>query len=238
MNELYGLIGPSKCALEKRLEHLLNSPLSITLTDNVRSMISVHRSGRNYGVRLHHMFLEADESLLKSLAQYISGGYSKHDTKALRAFIKTHYIRIKSRRRSPPKPHIMPQGRHYHLQEAFDRLNRAYFQGRANCQITWGFRRRRSGRRTIRLGSYCQTRKIIRVHPILDNAFVPAYVIDHIVYHEMLHHCLGDRKKNGRRILHDQIFKERERDFADRSKAHTWLKRYLPTLVAQVALKP
>ena len=231
MKKRYGLTGPSKCALEKRLENLLNRPLSITLTDNKRSMISVRRSGRDYGVRLHHMFLEADESLLKSLAHYISGGHSKHDTKALRAFIKIHQVQIKLPRRSPPKAHIVPQGRHYHLQETFDRLNRAYFQDRANCQITWGYRRRRPGRRTIRLGSYCQTRKIIRVHPILDNAFVPAYVIDHIVYHEMLHHCLGARKKNGRRILHDETFKERERDFVDRSKAHSWLRRYLPTLL-------
>lgn len=233
MKELYDMSAPPKITLEERLEHLLKRPLSLTLTDNSRSMISVRRSLPGYVVRLHHMFLEADESVLRSLAQYISGRNPNHVTRALRAFIKVNHAKIKrpSRPAALRQPNIMPKGRHYHLQEAFERLNREYFQDRVACRITWGYRRKRPGRQTIRLGSYCRKRKVIRINPILDNAFVPAYVIDHIVHHEMLHHCLGVRKKNGRRIFHDRIFKEREQDFAYRSKARVWLKKHLPTLM-------
>ena len=233
MKGLYNLSAPPKNTLEERLEHLLKRPLSLTLTDNARSMISVRRSLPGYMVRLHHMFLEADESVLRSLAQYISGRNPNRVTRALRAYIKANQAKIKrpSRPSELRQPNIMPKGRHYHLQEAFERLNREYFQDRIACRITWGYRRKRPGRRTIRLGSYCRKRKIIRINPILDNAVVPVYVIEHIVYHEMLHHCLGVRKKNGRRIFHDRIFKKREQDFAQRSKARVWLKRHLPTLL-------
>lgn len=233
MKEFHYPSAPPKSVLKDRLEHLLSKPLSLTLTDNTRSMISVHRNLPGYEVRLHHMFLEADESVLKSLAQYISGRDPKGVTKSLRAFIKLNQTKIRSipRPEERRKPNIMPRGRRYHLQGVFERLNREYFECRLDCQISWGYRRRRPGRRTIRLGSYCRKHRLIRINPILDNAFVPAYVIEHIVYHEMLHHCLGVQKKNGRRILHGEIFKERERKFAYRSKARVWLKRHLPTLV-------
>ncbi len=220
-------------SLEARLMRLLDIPLTVTLTDNTRSMVSVRKGSPAYVIRLHHMFLDADDSVLTFLAQYVSGRHSTRVTRALRAFIKAHEAKIGKSSRSvkPRRPKITVQGRCYHLQEAFDRLNREYFQNRIDCLITWGNRRRTSGRRTIRLGSYCRTRKIIRINPLLDRDSVPPYVVDHIIYHEMLHHWLGDRKKNGRWIFHDKIFKEMEKGFAHGARARLWLKRQLPRLL-------
>ncbi len=212
-------------------------PLTLTLTDNTRSMISVRKRSPAYVIRLHHMFLDADDSVLTSLAHYVLGGHSTCVTRALRAFVKAHESKIgrSSRPVKPRRPKIVTRGRCYHLQEAFDRLNREYFQNRVDCLITWGNRRRSPGRRTIRLGSYCRSRKIIRINPLLDRAFVPPYVVDHIICHEMLHHCLGDRQKNGRRVLHDKIFKEMEKGFVCGARARRWLKRELPRLLTTQA---
>ena len=45
-------------------------------------------------------------------------------------------------------------------------------------------------RRSIKLGSYSATERLIRVHPALDRPWVPRYFVSYIVYHEMLHHVI------------------------------------------------
>ena len=220
-------------ALKKRLSHLLKAPLSLTVTDNRRSMISVRRKDAAYLLRLHHMFLDANEAVLTSLVQYISGGNSRQVKGDLQVFIEKHASKI----RKPPRPSrarhgkILTQGRYFDLQKAFSRLNRDYFQNRVDCRITWGARRRKTGKGSIRLGSYSQQTKTIRINPILDRASVPAFVVDQIIHHEMLHHALGFVGKNGRRLVHHQRFRELEQGFLRYEDARLWLKRHLPGLM-------
>jgi predicted SprT family Zn-dependent metalloprotease len=220
-------------AVEARLTRFLRVPLSLTFTDNTRSMISVKYKDQGYRVRLHHMFLDADESVLKSLADYISGNLSRVK-KRLKAFIKTHEGKIRRAAGSPRKRRsvIRPRGRYFHLQEAFDGLNRQYFGGGADCAVTWGNRRKRSGRRSVRLGSYSRAQNIIRINPLLDRAFVPPYVVEDVLYHEMVHHHLGAEKRNGRRLYHHEDFRNMEEKFIHRDKARHWLKENLSRLLA------
>ncbi|MFZ7112368.1 MAG: SprT-like domain-containing protein [Desulfatiglandales bacterium] len=220
--------------LKKRLSHLLNAPLSLTITDNLRSMISVLRKDAAYLLRLHHMFLDADEAVLTSLAHYISGGNSCQVKSDLRHFIERHAYSVRklARPARARRHNIHVQGRYFDLQKTFSRLNRDYFQNRMDCRITWGNRKRKTGKASIRLGSYSQQTQTIRVNPILDRASVPAFVLDHIIYHEMLHHALGFVNKNGRRLVHHQRFRELERGFVRHEDARLWLKRHLPGLIA------
>lgn len=115
-------------------------------------------------------------------------------------------------------------GRFFNLKDIFDRLNREYFEGAISTKITWG-RNVRNGRRYIRFGSYTERDNIIRIHPVLDQQFVPLYFIESIVYHEMLHKIVGANIEKGRRRVHTSEFKKLERRFKDYERAREWEKK-------------
>ncbi len=224
--------------LRKRLGDLLSAPLTLVLTDNRRSMISVRRDVEPITLRLHHMFLKADEALLVSLSKFIAGTADGPAMGRIRAFIRSHgdHIRRRSGTPAPRPPALRPEGRTAHLREVFDRLNRDYFGSSLQCHITWGRRLRKPGRKRIRLGSYSPSTRTIRINPILDQHGVPGNVLDFIVFHEMLHLFLGCRIRNGRRASHDALFKKLEGRYAGGPGARVWIKDHLPRLLSGPSL--
>lgn len=218
--------------LEKRLTSYLKSATSIIITDNTRSIIHVRRRDHAYYIRLHHMFLDADKTTLKALAQYISGK-PKRARKQLNAFIKEYEWKIK-KRPIPPKPtktKIRVQGKFFNLLHAFVDLNQKYFANKIDCAIMWGPLRKRVRQKSVQLGSYSFRTSTIRINPLLDRSFVPQYVVDSIIYHEMVHHLVGSRENNGRNISHDQSFKTLEQRFIHANKAKLWIQKNLSRLL-------
>jgi len=211
--------------MEHRLKSILNMPAVITITDNARSMISVRRKDQAYHVRMHRIFLDADEGLLQALAEYISRS-TRSSLRIIRDFIREHNFKIVQKAAPEArKVSIRHQGRHFNLMDSFTSLNERYFGGGIDCTITWGKRVKKSRYRSIRLGSYSPSSNIIRINPILDREFVPQYVIDSITYHEMLHRFLGFKYSDGRRFSHYAKFKELERDFIHQDRARLWIKK-------------
>ena len=221
-------------AIETRLRSLLKAPLCVIITDNTHSIISVKGTRNAYTLRLHHMFLEAPEPVLVSLAGYISGR-SKGVRKKLRAFIKDNEGKIKRRAepRNPRKIKITTQGKHADLRDSFQRLNRDFFESGNTCRITWGNRRKKKRQKSVRLGSYSPETKIIRINPILDRRGVPDYVLDDVVYHEMLHHHLGTKRRNGRTSCHHKTFREMEKRFSHSDRAQRWIRNNLHRLLSR-----
>ena len=116
------------------------------------------------------------------------------------------------------------EGKHFDLQNVFDRINARYFGGRLRgYQITWGRRRRRRPTTYIVFGSIQEEDRIIRIHPLLDREFVPRWYLEYVVYHEMLHAFVPDRyDEAGRRIIHHDGFLKRERKFRQYQAAIQW----------------
>jgi len=220
-------------SIESRLQELLNVPLSLTITDNTRSMIRVKWRDGACAVRLHQMFLDAAEDVLRGLASFIRRPSLRRKS-LLKDFIRDHQEKIRTRPApaKPRTPRLHPEGKHVDLRGYFHRLNEAYFGGRLNCAITWGTRKRGRRPRTIRLGTYSPCQRIIRIHPALDSPVVPAYVIEDVVYHEMLHHELGMVRGNGRMLSHHRLFKATERAFPHNAKAREWIQKNLSWLLA------
>jgi hypothetical protein len=218
--------------MENRLKSLLSVPASITITDNTRSMLSVRRREHAFHVRLHHIFLKADERVLKAVAEYVMGRSKRH-MEIIRAFIREHSTSIrKPRTAAPRRTCIRHQGRHFNLLKSFQSINKEYFNGEIDCPITWGSATKRPRRRSVRLGSYSSLSDIIRINPVLDKDCVPQYVLDSITYHEMLHKFLGIKYANGRRSSHTPAFKAMERKFSHAGPARTWIKKNLSLLMA------
>jgi predicted metal-dependent hydrolase len=58
----------------------------------------------------------------------------------------------------------------------------------------------------------------------LDDPSVPAYVVDFVLYHELLHKKHGSNLVNGRRLAHSSGFRAEERQFAEYAAAEQRLK--------------
>jgi hypothetical protein len=118
------------------------------------------------------------------------------------------------------------QGRHFDLREIFDKLRAQYF-GRtpklSGYRIEWGRKRRSRPTNEIVFGTIQEEDRLIRIHPLLDRAFIPRWFIEYVVYHEMCHAVVPDRyTRSGRRIVHHEAFWQRERGFRWFRRAKKW----------------
>jgi hypothetical protein len=83
----------------------------------------------------------------------------------------------------------------------------------------------------MRFGAYLAAARLIRIHPALDQAFVPRYFVECIVYHELLHHVIPPVYCNGRYQIHSPAFRRRERDFPAYAEAMAWRRKSLRRLL-------
>jgi len=83
----------------------------------------------------------------------------------------------------------------------------------------------------MRLGVYQPQKQVIRIHPALDQAFVPRYFVEFIVYHELLHHAIPPTRINGRYCVHSVAFRRCERAFPRYTEAIAWRKQHLRRLL-------
>lgn len=219
-------------ALGQRLSNLLREPVELVVTDNRRTMISSRHSGGGWLVRLHHMFVYADDPTVRALARYLARndrGAGAH----LDAYIRDNEHRIKKGRRRVLRVHT--RGQHHDLSAIFDELNDRYFHGRiVGVRVTWGRRPPEQGRRrrrSIRLGTYVAEDQLIRIHPFLDQEWVPRFFVAYVLFHEMLHHVVPAPVRNGRQCFHSPEFRSLERAYPDYERALGWERTNLTKLL-------
>lgn len=115
-------------------------------------------------------------------------------------------------------------GRYFDLLEIFNKLNAKYFRNSlSGYRILWGRRRRQRPKEYFVFGTIQEADKVIRIHPLLDQSFVPGWFLEYVVYHEMLHSVVADRfDANGRRRIHHEHFNRREQQFPHYRRAKRW----------------
>ncbi len=203
--------------VRRQLETVTGRVISLTLTDNATSLISVKPAGRRLDVRLHRMFLGAGQDVLEEIGRFLL--YRRGRTPLIRDYIRSHAHELPVKK--PRHEQLRAAGRYFDLEEIFGELNRIYFQGCVTAAVTWGNKRRGAVRKKV-LGSYSSQTNIIRISPELDRKTTPRYVVEHVIHHEMLHAHLGARIINGRKCYHFREFREQERCFKDYEKAMAW----------------
>ena len=203
--------------------------LRLTLTDNHYNIVAVRRDPSTYVVRIHRIFAGAEPRLVRALARYVVHN-DRRASGFLGEFIERHEHIISQAPRRPRLVKLRVAGRVYDLQDIFDRLNRQYFQGTCQAQITWGLAAIRARQRSIKMGSYSVEDRIIRVHPALDRAEVPLFFVEWIVFHEMLHGRHEIRRSGRRRCFHPPEFLAQEREFVDYKRASAWEKANVESL--------
>lgn len=217
--------------LQSRLgAYLRSGHARVVLTDNVYSMVTIKRGDGVSTFRVHHMFADAPARVVRALAQY-ADLQSRDAATLLRDYIDANDDRV--RRHDSPRPITVDvEGRHHNLQEIFDRLNAAYFDGAIRARITWGPRtKRKRTRDSIKLGSYTVEDELIRIHPVLDASDVPAFFVEWVVYHEMLHEVHDMPIVDGRRVYHTAEFRRAEAQFERYAEAVMWERTHLVKLL-------
>ena len=139
-------------------------------------------------------------------------------------FIKSVEIREKAfenKRARGRKIISSAKGEIYDLEEIFARLNRDYFANRLKKPVlSW------SARKTFRsLGHHDEVHETIIISKSLDDKKVPQYVVEFVVFHEMLHVWHPTKHHNGRRYNHTPAFRRDEEKFENFEEAENWIER-------------
>jgi hypothetical protein len=219
------------------LSMALPQPADVVFNENRHTMISYKCARGRLVVRLHRMFRHAESIELHALARFVAGR-DPAASRVLDRFIKRHREEIAgaSMRRAAARTSA---GNVYDLVPVLERVRDRYFGGIGDVAICWGAarapasrRRRRARTRSRALATYSFEDRTIRVSRVLDSERVPEFVLDWIVYHEMLHHVLPCEGGNGRRRFHTRRFRALERGFERYGEAQAWEKANLEWLLA------
>ena len=194
----------------------------------LRSTISV----RNGEVKacISDVLAEASTLVLEALAEILLARiYRRRPSREAQECYLAYTLRpaVRSRidtarRERGTKRLLPPRGRHYDLEEIFHRLNRRLFHGElAMPRLGWS----RQRARTL-LGHYDSGHSTIIVSRVLDSPEVPRYLVEFVVYHEMLHIRFPIERNGHRRILHSREFRAAEKKFPDYDRASRRMKHF------------
>ncbi len=215
--------------LEKSLRRVLGQRILLAITDNRRTMISARPVPGGLEVGVHHMFLDADPFTQAALGRYLRYGDAAANA-TIGGYIEANQQRI---RPASSNNKLHTRGQKHDLQAIFGRLNDTYFQGMVDAKVGWARATKRpaKSRNSIKLGTYCADRKLIRIHPALDRSWVPRYFVEYVVFHEMLHHMMPMPIRDGRRELHTPEFRESEKRFRQYVRAIEWERLHISRLL-------
>jgi hypothetical protein len=117
------------------------------------------------------------------------------------------------------------RGKAYDLGEMFADLNKRYFGGGLDRPLlSWS---QRATRRV--LGHHDHVHHAIVISSTLDNTAVPRFVVEYVLYHEMLHVKHPARLISGRTSYHGPAFRDEERLFERFDEALKWLEKQAMT---------
>ena len=120
-----------------------------------------------------------------------------------------------------PEPDTAARGRIHDLDASFRRVNSEHFNGLLKKPaLRWS-----SIASTRTYGRYRFTSNLLTISPRLDAADVPEWVLDFVVFHELLHKALGLTPKAGRQYAHTPEFRAAERSHPRYAEADEFLKR-------------
>ncbi|MBL8178695.1 MAG: M48 family peptidase [Bryobacterales bacterium] len=123
------------------------------------------------------------------------------------------------RRERGRKRILPPHGAHFDLIALFEDLNLRFFFGlMARPALGWSPNRSR----TI-LGHYDAAHHTIVISRSLDGPAIPHFVVEYVMYHEMLHLRFPEERSGSRRCVHTESFRRAEREYPHFQAANDWI---------------
>ena len=125
------------------------------------------------------------------------------------------------RKRRGYKLTTSPRGKVYDLDEMFSALNAHYFRGELDRPVlSWSVRQTRRV-----LGHHDHVHGTIIISRTLDSQRIPRFVVEYVLYHEMLHVKHPPRREQGRTLYHSRQFRDDEQCFERFDEALKWLEK-------------
>ena len=194
-------------------------------------------AGMRSTIRLQNKHLEAHVSdlleqaptlVLEALAEILLARiFHRHPSREARecylAYIFQPAMRRRIdevRRRRGSKRSLPGRGKWHDLEEIFQKLNQRFFGGQLTApRVGWSSK----ASRTI-LGHYDSGHGAIIVSRALDSPSIPRYLVEYLVYHEMLHIRYPVERQGHRRVVHSVEFRQAEKRFPKYEQARRKLK--------------
>ncbi len=210
--------------LRRRVEPLLDPGMVLVDNSNGVNLFSFQTVSGVTTLRVSDRLAEAPIEVLRAVVGWSRGGPgSRSAARAVRGFI----AQLPHRPGRSRSPRLDPRGVAHDLSAQLDRVRHEHFAG-ADLEIRaigWGVARRQTRRRSgsIRLASFQETTRAIRVHPALDVDAVPGWVLEFLLFHELLHADMGHQKSvAGHHRYHTPEFRRRERAHPDHDRFLIW----------------
>jgi len=194
---------------------------------NINNTIRL-RQGRLL-VRLSDLLEGAPEGVLRAIAHILLAKIYRRPIDRgqairYRKYLASHEIVRKTHlvRQMRGRKHLLSaRGHVYDLDAIFEELNTRFFHGLlARPRMSW------SQTKTRRiLGHYDPAHNAIIISRVFDHFAVPRYVLEYIVYHEMLHLKHPVKLRGSRRCVHSTEFQAEEKLFTQLAEANAFLKR-------------
>jgi hypothetical protein len=190
---------------------------------------TIHLRKNHVRVRISDLMLEAPPLVLDALAEILVAKlFRKPPSREARECYKAYILkdatvrrieeslRMRGRKRQRPA-----RGVHYDLDEVFDLLNGRYFSN-ALTKPRLGWSPVRSKRM---LGHYDSAHHSITISRLLDSPKVPRYLVEYLMFHEMLHITYPVERNGHRRVVHSAEFRRAEKQFPHYQQACRRLKQ-------------
>ncbi len=218
-HEVYGELRPGTSPPELKIDFFAFA--------NVNNTIRL-RNGRLL-VRLSDLLEGAPEAVLRAIAHILLAKMYRQpidrgQAARYRRYVGSHEIVRKAHlvRQMRGRKLLRPaRGHFFDLDDVFEDLNTRFFHGlMARPRMSW------SQTKTRRiLGHYDPAHNAIVITRLFDHPGAPRFVLEYIVYHEMLHLKHPVKLRGSRRCVHSAEFQAEEKLFPRAAEAEAFLKR-------------
>lgn len=221
--------------LRRRLRPLLDAGMVLVDNSNGVNLFSFQTARGITTLRVSDRLAEAPIEVLRDVVGWARGGSA---ARAAAANVRAYISRLPHRPSRRRTPKLVARGDAHDLAALVEKVSRAHFRGvelkiRA---VGWGVGRRHPNRKSgsVRLASFQETTRTVRVHPALDHELVPSWVIEFLLFHELLHAEMGHQKDAaGHHRYHTPEFRRREQRHPDHDRFLVWQNGPLQTVLTR-----
>lgn len=210
--------------LKNILETKTGLKISIEFTDNRKHILKIKPDKTNSRIiEINSILTDVPDEIIEAITNFIRG----NNKKSSRTIILRYVRKVLSEKVQTRKMNMSAVGSVYNLNDIFEKLNSKYFNGLISSRITFGKNYRSIKKRSIVFGTYDPQKNIIRINRALDNAIIPEFFVEYIVFHEMLHACMYFSGISAVSMGHSRKFRSKEKIYPFLEKAKKWKKENL-----------
>ncbi len=187
------------------------------------------RHGRSVSFKISDYLADAPDDVIESLAWYLMSRAYDVTVPDCQCGEYLEYVRSRKMWENNRSLYLSrarglcaePLGQRRDLRTVFDYVNSTYFRGTIrDPMLAWV-----DESPAKRLGYYFEPLNLLAVNRVFDSERVPRYVLEFVVYHELLHHVDAESGRRRRRVQHTKGFREQERKFSSWADAEAWLRK-------------